>query len=65
MSQRTFSARWRHIASLQIGVTESQEHEGLDLSQHGESALAVTALYANGNGRKIGVAAEPMVGAGA
>jgi hypothetical protein len=65
LSQRTFSARWRHIASLQIGVTESQEHEGLDLSQHGESALASSGFYVSGNGRNNVVASEPMVGAGA
>ncbi len=50
---------------IPLRVTESQEHEGLDLSQHGESALAVSGLYVSGNGHKDVVAAEPMVGAGA
>ena len=47
---------------IPLRVTEGQEHEGLDLSQHGETALAVGAIT-NGNGRKNGVLSEPMVGA--
>ena len=44
-------------------MTEEQEHEGLDLSQHGESALAVGAITnGNGNGHKNGVVSEPLVG---
>ena len=34
---------------IPLRVTEEQEHEGLDLSQHGETALAV-AGFTNGNG---------------
>ncbi|MGO9599829.1 MAG: ammonium transporter [Isosphaeraceae bacterium] len=54
---------------IPLRVDEGQEREGLDLSQHGETALAVTSLYANGNshgsGQKNGAASEPMVGASA
>jgi Amt family ammonium transporter len=54
---------------IPLRVDESQEHEGLDLSQHGETALSVSALYpsdsGHGNGYKSGIASEPMVGAGA
>jgi Amt family ammonium transporter len=50
---------------IPLRVDESQEYEGLDLSQHGETALAVSGLHAGGNGRKNGLASEPMVGAGA
>ena len=46
---------------IPLRVTEEQEHEGLDLSQHGETALAVGAIT-NGNGHKNGVHSEPMVG---
>jgi Amt family ammonium transporter len=38
---------------IPLRVPEDQEHEGLDLSQHGESALAVTPLT-NGNGNGHG-----------
>ena len=48
---------------IPLRVDESQEHEGLDLSQHGETALSITTFY--GNGHKNGIASEPMVGAGA
>jgi Amt family ammonium transporter len=47
---------------IPLRVTEGQEHDGLDMSQHGESALAVKAIT-NGNGYKNGVHVEPMVGA--
>ena len=47
---------------IPLRVTEDQEHEGLDLSQHGESALAVGAPSRNGNGHKNGMVSEPMVG---
>jgi Amt family ammonium transporter len=54
---------------IPLRVDESQEAEGLDLSQHGETALSVTALHPNGsgqgNGHKSGITSEPMVGAGA
>ncbi len=46
---------------IPLRVTEGQEHEGLDSSQHGESALAVGA-FTNGNGHKNGVVSEPLVG---
>jgi ammonium transporter, Amt family len=48
---------------IPLRVTEGQEHEGLDFSQHGESALAVGAITnGNGHGHKNGVVSEPMVG---
>jgi Amt family ammonium transporter len=51
---------------IPLRVDEGQEHEGLDLSQHGETALAVASL-ANGNGNshvhKNGSLEKPMVGA--
>jgi len=47
---------------IPLRVTEDQEHDGLDLSQHGESALAVSAIInGNGNGHKNGVTSQPMV----
>ena len=45
---------------IPLRVTESQEHEGLDLSQHGETALAVSSLT-NGNGYKNGTPSQPIV----
>jgi len=47
---------------IPLRVTESQEHEGLDLSQHGETALAVSSLT-NGNGRKNGTPSQPTFAA--
>jgi Amt family ammonium transporter len=49
---------------IPLRVTDDQEHEGLDLSQHGESALAVGAITngnGNGNGHKNGTVKEPLV----
>jgi Amt family ammonium transporter len=51
---------------IPLRVTEDQEHEGLDLSQHGEAALAVGALTnGNGNGsgtgQKNGSTTDPRV----
>src|SRR5262245_1986198 len=45
---------------IPLRVEEGQEHEGLDVSQHGEAALAVSAI-SNGhtNGHKNGTLAEP------
>jgi Amt family ammonium transporter len=50
---------------IPMRVTEGQEHKGLDLSQHGETALAVGALTnGNGNGHSNnGAIHEPMVAA--
>jgi Amt family ammonium transporter len=54
---------------IPLRVTEEQEHSGLDISQHGESALAVSSLTnghgADGNGHKNGMTIEPLVGANA
>src|SRR3954452_21281148 len=48
--------------SIPLRVTEDQEHEGLELSQHGASALAVGAITnGNGNGNKNGIVKEPLV----
>jgi len=47
---------------IPLRVTEGQEYEGLDMSQHGETALAVGALN-NGNGRQNGTSAQPIVAA--
>jgi len=49
---------------IPLRVTEDQEHEGLDLSQHGETALAVGSI-ANGNerGHKNGSLSEPLASA--
>jgi Amt family ammonium transporter len=48
---------------IPLRVTDEQEHEGLDLSQHGETALAVAAITNGyGNGHKNGVVQEPLVG---
>ena len=47
---------------IPLRVTESQEYEGLDMSQHGETALAVGALT-NGNGQKNGTPTQPIVAA--
>ncbi len=44
---------------IPLRVTESQEYEGLDASQHGETALAVGALT-NGNGRDNGTPSQPI-----
>jgi len=47
---------------IPLRVTDDQEHEGLDISQHGESALAVAAITnGNGNGHKNGTIKEPLV----
>jgi Amt family ammonium transporter len=49
---------------IPLRVTDEHEHEGLDMSQHGESALAVGAITnGNGNGHKNGAVTEPLVGA--
>ena len=47
---------------IPLRVSESQEHEGLDLSQHGETALAVSSLT-NGNGHKNGTLVDSLVAA--
>ena len=51
---------------IPLRVTEDQEHEGLDLSQHGESALAANTFSngngnGNGHGHKNGTVAEAMI----
>jgi Amt family ammonium transporter len=49
---------------IPLRVTDEQEHEGLDTSQHGESALAVGAITnGNGKGHQNGAVKEPLVGA--
>jgi Amt family ammonium transporter len=53
---------------IPLRVSDEQEHDGLDLSQHGESALAVSAITngnGNGNGKahSNGTPSEPLVGA--
>ena len=49
---------------IPLRVTEGQEQEGLDLSQHGESALAAS-TFTNGNGdghgHKNGTVADAMI----
>ena len=47
---------------IPLRVTEGQEYMGLDLSQHGETALAVGFLT-NGNGRENGTPTQPIVAA--
>jgi len=47
---------------IPLRVSESQEHEGLDLSQHGETALAISSLT-NGNGHKNGALVDSLVAA--
>ena len=50
---------------IPLRVEEEQEHEGLDLSQHGETALALTWMSnGNGNGFKNGSVEEPIAIAG-
>ena len=44
---------------IPLRVSESQEREGLDLSQHGETALAVNSLI-NGNGHKSTLVDSPV-----
>ena len=49
-------------AIIPLRVTEEQEHEGLDLSQHGEVAVSAE-LYENGNGHVPSVT-EVLIAAG-
>jgi ammonium transporter, Amt family len=48
--------------TIPLRVSESQEREGLDFSQHGETALAVNSLT-NGNGHKNGTLVDSLVAA--
>ena len=45
---------------IPLRVSEEQEIEGLDLSQHGETALAVGAIT-DGNGDQNGTPTQPIV----
>jgi ammonium transporter, Amt family len=62
----TFGGSWLLYkltdAIIPLRVTEEQEHEGLDLSQHGEVAVSAE-LYENGNGHTRH-AAEVLIAVG-
>jgi Amt family ammonium transporter len=50
---------------IPLRVTEDQEYEGLDLTQHGETALALGQITnASGNGHQNGSLPKPLLAAG-